>query len=372
MSRPKLMFLATEDWFVRSHFAPLVHRAQSDGFDVVVAARRSGVDLGVRVVEMPFVRGSVRPQDLCREMGALRAVLAAEKPDIVHALSLKPILNCMLAAGHTPQAYALTGRGYLAVSKKPWTKAILAVLAPAMRRSIAKGNIVLVVENEVDRRWVEGRVPLPDDRVFLMPGAGVDPLIFKVSPEPEGAVTIGVVTRLVRSKGVDVLVEAVRELRRAGLDVVLRIAGATDPLNPESVSERELAMWRQEPWLDIVGHVENVPGFWATTHIAALASRGGEGLPRSLLEAASSGRAIVTTDAPGCGDFVRDRVSGYVVPVDDVSATASRLRALVEDPALRHRMGAAGREMILASYTEAHAAACAARAWERLMQFRRV
>ncbi|MEQ1809423.1 MAG: glycosyltransferase family 4 protein [Terricaulis sp.] len=371
MSRPKLLFLATEDWFVRSHFAPLVNRAQSDGFDVVVAARRSGADLGVRVVDMPFARGSVRLQDLWREVGALKAILAAEKPDIVHVLSLKPILNCMLAAGRTPQAYALTGRGYLAVSKKPWTKAILAFLAPAMRRAIAKGNTVLVVENEVDRRWVEGRAPLPNDRVFLMPGAGVDPSIFKVSPEPEGAVTIGVVTRLVRSKGVDVLVEAARELKRSGLDVVLRIAGAIDPLNPESVTERELATWSREPWIDIVGHVEDVPGFWATTHIAALASRGGEGLPRSLLEAASSGRAIVTTDVPGCGDFVRDGVTGYVVPTDDVSTTASRLRALVEDSALRRRMGAAGREMILASYTEAHAAACAARAWERLMQFRR-
>lgn len=370
MSQRKLLFLATEDYFVRSHFAPLVERARADGFEVVVAARRSDAELGVRVIDMPFARGSVRLGDLLREMRALSAVLAAEKPDVVHALSLKPILNCLLAAGKTPQALAVTGLGYFAVSKKPALRAVRALLAPAIRGAVAGGRAVLVVENNFDRRWVEGGKPLPDDRVFLMPGAGVDPDQFKASPEPAGIVTVGVVTRLVRSKGVDILVGAVRELRRSGLDIVLRVAGAIDPRNPESLTEQELATWRREPWIDIIGHVVDVPGFWARTNIAALASRGGEGLPRSLLEAASCGRAIVTTDVPGCGDFVRDGVTGFVVPSDDVSAMALRLRALVGDPALRRRMGEAGREVIIASYTEAHAAACAARAWEWLMQFR--
>ncbi len=179
MSQRKLLFLATEDYFVRSHFAPLVERARADGFEVVVAARRSDAELGVRVIDMPFARGSVRIGDLLREMRALSAVLAAEKPDVVHALSLKPILNCLLAAGKTPQALAVTGLGYFAVSNKPALRAVRALLAPAIRGAVASGRAVLVVENNFDRRWVEGGKPLPDDRVFLMPGAGVDPNQFK-------------------------------------------------------------------------------------------------------------------------------------------------------------------------------------------------
>lgn len=366
MSQRKLLFLATEDYFVRSHFAPLVERARADGFEVVVAARRSDAELGVRVIDMPFARGSVRLGDLLREMRALSAVLAAEKPDVVHALSLKPILNCLLAAGKTPQALAVTGLGYFAVSKKPALRAVRALLAPAIRGAVAGGRAVLVVENNFDRRWVEGGKPLPDDRVFLMPGAGVDPDQFKASPEPAGTVTVGVVTRLVRSKGVDLVVEAVRRLRREGLNIVLRIAGGADPKNPESVTEQEIADWRADPGIELVGSTKDVPGFWAGTHIACLPSRGGEGLPRSLIEAASCARPVVTTDVPGCGDFVRDGVTGFVIREGNVEDLTARLRALAEDAALRQRMGQAARALVVAEYTQEHAAETASHAWRAL------
>lgn len=366
MSRRRLLFLATEDYFVRSHFAPLVERAQADGFEVVVAARRSDVDLGVRVIDVPFARGSVRIGDLLREARAVRAVLDAEKPAIVHALSLKPILNCLLVAGKAPQALAVTGLGYFAVSDKPLLRAIRAVLAPAIRARVASGQAVLVVENNFDRRWVEGGATLPDDRVFLMPGAGVDPDVFRATPEPAGKVTIGVVTRLVRSKGVDLVVEAVRRLRREGLDIALRIAGGADVKNPESVSEQELADWRADPAIELVGPTKDVPAFWASTHIACLASRGGEGLPRSLIEAAACARPVVTTDVPGCGDFVRDGVTGFVSREGGVAQLTANLRTLVKDAALRQRMGQAGRALVIAEYTERHAADTAARAWRTL------
>lgn len=367
MSRRKLLFLATEDYFIRSHFAPLVESARADGFEVIVAARRSDADLGVRVIDMPFARGSVRIGDLLREIKAFRAVLAAERPDIVHALSLKPIVNCLLAAGRTPQALAVTGLGYFAVSSKPALRLIRALLAPAIRGAVADGRAVLVVENNFDRLWVEGGKPLPNDRVFLMPGAGVDPDQFKGAPEPAGVITVGVVTRLVRSKGVDLVVEAVRRLRGEGLHVALRIAGGADPKNPESVGEQELADWRADPAIELVGPTNDVPAFWAGAHIACLPSRGGEGLPRSLIEAASCARPVVTTDVPGCGDFVRDGVTGFVIREGSVEELTARLRALAEDAALRQRMGQAARALVVAEYTEQHAADTASRAWRTLV-----
>jgi len=366
MSQRKLLFLATEDYFVRSHFAPLVERARRDGFEVVVAARRSNVDVGARVIDVPFARGSISLGHLFREARAVRAVLAAEKPDIVHALSLKPIVICLLVAGKIPQALAVTGLGYFAVSKKPLLRAIRSVLALAIRRRVASGRAVLVVENNFDRRWVEGGRLLSDKRVFLMPGAGVDPNVFKATPEPPGVVTVGVVTRLVRSKGVDLVVEAVRRLRASGLNVALRIAGGADPKNPESVTEQELADWRSDPAIELVGPISDVANFWANQHIACLPSRGGEGLPRSLIEAAACARPVVTTDVPGCGDFVRDGVTGFAIREGNVEELTARLRALVEDAALRQRMGQAARALVVAEYTEQHAAETAARAWRAL------
>lgn len=361
----RLIFLATEDWFVGSHFMPLVRRAQADGFDVAVAARKSsGLD-GVRVIDMPFARGSMG--GVLHEAAAVRALLKAEQPDIVHAIALKPITLSLLAGGQgAARAFALTGRGYSAVAP------LLARLPSAgiglwLRFALLSRRTALIVENPADRAWVEAGDRLPDERVTLMPGAGVDANAFTVAPEPPMPVVIGVAARLVWSKGIDLAVEAVRRLRDEGLDVRLHVAGAADADNPEHVSDDELARWRAAPGVSLLGRVADVNAFWAGVHIACKPSRGGEGLPRSLLEAAACGRPIVTSDAPGCGDFVRDGEMGFVTPRDDAGALARALRTLVLDAGLRQRMGAAARARVVAGYTERHAAEAASAAWKRLL-----
>lgn len=368
MSARKLLFLATEDWFVGSHFMPLVRRAQADGFDVAVAARKSnGLD-GVRVIDMPFARGSLSPPNLLKEAGAVRALLRAERPDIVHAIALKPIALAVLAGSQgAARAFALTGRGYLAVAPAPWARSAAEVLRLSLRRALSSERTSLVVENLADRAWVEGGQALPDARVVLMPGAGVDADAFKPAPEPLAPIVIGLAARLVWSKGVDLAVEAVRRLNAEGLDVRLHIAGAPDYDNPEGAREEELARWRATPGVSLLGRVQDISGFWAGAHIACKPSRGGEGLPRSLLEAAACGRPIVTTDAPGCGDFVPDGVAGIVVPRGDVDALTEGLRKLVLNADLRSRMGAAARAHLIGGYTERHAADAASAGWARLL-----
>src|SRR5690606_6717476 len=150
-----------------------------------------------------------------------------------------------------------------------------------------------------------------------------------VSPEPSGdAIVVGVVTRLIRSKGVDLAVEAVRRLRAEGVNVALRIAGEADAENPGRVSAEEIARWRAQAGVEVLGRVTDVNGFWRHTHIACLPSRGGEGLARSLLEAAACGRPVVTSDTPGCADFVRHKETGLVVCSEDAAALADALRLL--------------------------------------------
>ncbi|MBL8548146.1 MAG: glycosyltransferase, partial [Hyphomonadaceae bacterium] len=117
---------------------------------------------------------------------------------------------------------------------------------------------------------------------------------------------------------------------------------------------------------ELVGPTKDVPAFWASTHIACLPSRGGEGLPRSLIEAASCARPVVTTDVPGCGDFVRDGVTGFVIREGSVEQLTARLRTLAEYASLRQRLGQAARALVIAEYTEQHAAETASRAWRAL------
>ncbi len=363
MSGQKLLFLATEDWFVQSHFEHLLHRAQEDGYEVSIAARMSGAlghHNGVRLIDLPVTRAS--KLSLWRETEAVRDLLRRERPTLVHAIALRPIAALLLARP-VPSVFAVTGRGYLSLNRSPVAQTTLALVAARLRRRVLDGSGVLLVENESDHAWVRGSgPPLPAERVVLMPGAGVDVADYDVKPEPDGPIVVGVAARLVRSKGLDLAVEAIRRLRAQGLDISLRIAGAPDSGNPDRVSDEDLARWRAQDGIELLGRVSDIGAFWAGAHIACLPSRGGEGLPRSLLEAAACGRPIVTTRTPGCADFVRGDI-GVLVDPGDADAMAAGLARLAGDRVLRRRMGDAGRARVEAHHTLRHAADAAAAAW---------
>lgn len=362
MTRAKLLFLATEDWFVRSHFMPLLRRAREQGYEVAVAARLSGADLeGARAIHLPFERGALGPVGLVREIAAVRALLRRERPDIVHAIAMKPIVWTLLAGGGAARVLAVTGRGYLAARRTPVTVLADALMAHWLRAALSKRG-VLLAENEADRRWIEHGRALPDARVMIMPGAGVDPSAYAQAPEAQGPIVVGMASRLVWSKGADIAVEAVRRLRLRGVDVILRIAGAPDSDNPERVSDREIAHWGAHAGVECIGKVDDMNAFWARAHIACLPSRGGEGLPRTLLEAAACGRPIVASAVAGIVDFVTPDI-GLLAPANDPGALAEAIARLAGDVALRKTMGFVAREKVLSGYTERHAADCAARAW---------
>jgi glycosyltransferase involved in cell wall biosynthesis len=233
-----------------------------------------------------------------------------------------------------------------------------------LRSALSEPRTLLLVENEADTAWVG----VGD--VAMMPGAGVDPTSLSGAEPPlSPPIVVGTVTRLVWSKGVALAVAAVRRLREKGEDVVLRIAGEADPENPEHVPAAEIEHWRATPGVELFGRINDVSAFWASTHIACLPSRGGEGLPRSLLEAAACRRPIVTSDVPGCVDFVSADI-GLVTPRGNTDALAGALRHLIHDPDLRGTMGQAGRAKVEAGYTEKHAAAAALAAWRRVVERR--
>jgi len=365
MKRRKILFFATEDWFVRSHFLPLLRRANADGFEVVVAARDSGALKGesnIRVIGTSFARRAIFPWELSRQVAELDAVLARERPDLVHAIALKPIALLLNARAQSfARVLALTGRGYLMSDNSLFKRVVRARLRAMLRRALTADNTLLLVENEHDAHWAHAR----PSKFLLMPGAGVDPDAFLPAAEPAGPIVVGIVARLIKSKGIDIAVRAVTELRARGLDLSLRVGGSADPENPEHYGDDEIARWRETPGVQVVGRVNDVAAFWQDTHIACLPSRGGEGLPRTLLEAAACARPIVTTDAPGCAEFAQD--IGMVAPRGDSRMLARALETLASDAAMRARMGALARQKVIDGFTEAHAAAVASKAWARLL-----
>jgi glycosyltransferase involved in cell wall biosynthesis len=189
-----------------------------------------------------------------------------------------------------------------------------------------------------------GLDPACEPRITIIGGAGVDPDEFPLLPLAERRpLRIAVVARMLEIKGIAEAVEAVSRARASGAEVALDLWGAPDSDNPRSIALSQLEAWARLDGIAWHGATRDVRGALAACDIVMLLSRGGDGLPRALVEAAASGRPIIATDAPGCRTAVADGVTGLLVPVGDPEAAARAILALARDPVLRAHMGRAAR-----------------------------
>ena len=361
--RPKLLFLATEDWYFWTDRLPVARAAREAGFAVIVAARVRAHAERIRAEGF-----ALRPLAWRRRgdglLGAARAVLAivrlyrAERPDIIHHVALKPMLFGGLArrlafAGGAAAAPidAVMGLGS-GFSGTTLARRLGRRLLGLALRLAARGSRIIV--QNPDDGVVLTRLGLDPRRIALIRGSGVDTAHFAALPAPPAPpVRVALVARMLRQKGVLDAVAAVRLLRARGLAVELLLAGGPDPDNPDLLARGTLDAFAGEPGIEWLGPVEDVRAVWRRAAICVLPSTYGEGLPRTLLEAASCARPMIATDIPGCREVVRPGDTGLLVPPHDVEALATAIAELAQDPALRAAMGEAARAMIERQFAEA-------------------
>jgi glycosyltransferase involved in cell wall biosynthesis len=355
----RLLYLVSEDWYFRSHRLPMALAAQRAGYDVHVATRVQAdgaaiATLGFTLHPLDWRRGSTNPFDRLRLTGDVRRLYRRLKPDLVHHVALDPTVIGSIAALGLPvrTLNAIAGFGFVFTSRTP--KALLTgfVVRALLRFLLARRQAAVLVQNEDDRAAIAA-LGVPPDRVFLIPGSGVDADQLTPMPEPQGPVTAGFVGRLLDDKGLRTLIAAHEILAGQGRPVRLLLAGEPDPANPASIPPGEIASWKERDGIELLGHVADIRTVWAAAHIAVLPSRR-EGLPKSLLEAAACGRAIVATDVPGCRVIARAGVNALLVPPDDSTALADAIEALARDPALRQTFASAGRRLVEEEFSSAH------------------
>jgi len=356
ISAPKLLFLVTEDWYFCSHRLPVARAARDAGFAVAVATRvrEHGEQIrgeGFALHSLGWKRRGDGILGHCRALAEIIRLYRRENPDILYHVALKPVLFGGIAArlafrrNDRPAVLsAVMGLGTSAAA--PWRRR---ALGWALRLVAGRGTVI--VQNPEDRAALS-RFGFDPARIALVRGSGVDTEHFAPQPEPSGC-TVALVGRMLRGKGVPEAVAAICSLRAEGLAIDLALAGASDPDSRDSLSEEELAALAREPGVEWLGHVADVREVWRRAAIAVLPSSYGEGVPKSLLEAASCARPIIASDMPGCREVVVPGETGLLVPAHDVMALAAAIARLAGDPALRARMGAAGRARMVAEFAEA-------------------
>lgn len=344
-----LVFVVNDADFFLSHRAVLARAAAADGWRVHVAVADGGRGRlpetpAWRVHRIPMSRSGLSPIGNMRSLLALVRLCRKLRPSVVHAVAVKAVVLGGAAArlaGVRGRVLAIAGLGHV-FTERGCVGGLARLASRILLPWLAGREGLVIVQNESDQAWARA-ARIDNTRLVLIPGSGVDLAVFAQRPEPPGPLRAVLPARMIWKKGVDEFVEAARLLRARGVPLEFALAGAPDPGNPGSVPEATLQAWNDDGLVAWLGHCEDMPAVIGDSHIVALPSFYGEGVPKALLEAAAIGRPVVTTDTPGCGSAVAHEETGLLVPTRDPKALAAALERLAQDGDLRRRLGTAGR-----------------------------
>lgn len=356
---PRLAFVVNNLDFLVSHRLVLVREAVKAGFEVHALGPESPSrevleGLGAQVHAWDLSRKGQNPLIEARSVAALARRYAQLRPDLVHHVTIKPVLYGSAAARLArvgAVVNAVSGLGYVFLSKGPVARARRAGVVAAYRLAFSGPNTAVVLQNDQDEATLQEMGALGRAEVVRVPGSGVDLEAFAPQPEADGVPVVVLPARLLADKGVREFVEAARRLKARQLPVRMVLVGGLDSGNPAAIEAGELDGWVREGAVEWWGHRADMPAVYAQAAIICLPSYR-EGMSKALLEAAAAGRAIVTTDAPGCREVVDGGRFGVLVPVRDGAALADGLAGLLTDAERRRNFARTGAEHARAHFGE--------------------
>lgn len=356
---PHLLLLITEDWYYWSHRRSIARAAREEGFRVTLASRfgtlRDAIEKdGVTTQPIRLRRQGRGPFGEMQAIADLVQQYRRLRPDIVHHVSIKPVLYGSWAsrlAGIDGVVNAISGLGYAFTGSDRRAQLYGRLAQAAYRSGLRRSGTYTIFQNEDDRRYFVARGLVAVDQTVLIRGSGVDLDVYSPRPEPAGVPVVLYAGRMLWSKGVGDLVAAVPILRRRGMTFKVVLIGHSDSDNPEAISPEQLRAWESEGLVAWLGRRDDVADIMSTSHIVVLTSDR-EGVPKVLLEAAAAGKPIVATDVAGCREVVDPGRNGFLVPVRSPGALADALGTLINDSGLRARMGAESRRKAEAEFSE--------------------
>lgn len=307
--------------------------------------------LGVGYRSVPMTRSGLRLDQNLLTLRVLTGVLRDIAPDVVFAYTIKPVIYGLLAARRAgvSEAYAMiTGLGHAFGGSGLRRRLVGAVVEQLYRQSLRQARRVFF-QNPDDLAVFVERGLTRTEQAVLLNGSGVDVARFRPAPLP-AQTSFLMIARLLVEKGIRDYVAAARVVRRAHPDVAFRVVGWCDTEAAASISEDELQGWIAEGVIEHLGRLTDVRPAIAQSSVYVLPTFYREGTPRTILEAMAMGRAIVTTDMPGCRETVVEGQNGHLVPPRNPDRLAEVLEGLIATPERIAAMGRASREIAVVKY----------------------
>ncbi len=301
---------------------------------------------GVQVHDIPLQRTGMNPVKDLSALFALRKLMRQIRADYVLGYTIKPVIYGSLAAwmaGVENRFALITGLGYAFTGEATGLRKLLRTLIQQLYRFSLSRNRLVFFQNPDDEALFRDlsllKSAIPS---CVVNGSGVDVAEYTMVPLPETPSFL-LIARLLGDKGVREYAQAAALVKQRFPDVSFRLVGWIDD-NPDAIKQAELDAWIAAGTIEFLGKLSDVRPAISDSSVYVLPSYR-EGTPRTVLEAMAMGRAVITTDAPGCRETVVDGDNGYLVPVQDVSALAAAMIKLVESPARVAAMGTRSRQM---------------------------
>jgi len=349
----KILFVVNVDWFFLSHRLPIAIAAKEAGYDVSVAAANTGASKyitanGLRFIGVPELEKKQAIFSELKMVFRLRDLYKQLEPDIIHHVTIRPVLYGSIAARIArifAVVNAMSGLGYVYMNNSNKHRLIKRLLDIIFRTGFKHQNLKLILQNNDDIELFLNRKLIEREKVVLIKGSGVNLNTYRPAFKKEGKIKVALIGRMLRDKGVEEFIDAARIIVKINTDSIIEfhLYGAPYESNPTSISESEIKTWKKYEWLYYHGHCENIADELNDIDIVCLPSYR-EGLPKSLLEAASAGKPIVATDVPGCREVVEHGVNGFLVPPKNPEKLADSIQTLIENPELRKDFGLKSRE----------------------------
>jgi glycosyltransferase involved in cell wall biosynthesis len=301
--------------------------------------------LGASFRSFPVQRSGLTPWRDIQTFLSLRKAFRKLKPDLVLAYTIKPVIWSGLAArGISDISFfaLITGLGF-AFQGRSIARNILTWGVSWLYQASLQGATGVIFQNADNRNEFIARQIIPESHCFVVAGSGVDVLHFKATDLPESAPVFLCIARLLGEKGLREYAQAAYIVKHRYPDAIFYLLGPTDP-SPDGIQPDEVQRWQDQGTIEYLGETCDVRPFIAACHVYVLPSYH-EGMPRSVLEAMSIGRPILTTDASGCRETVRLGANGFLVPVRDVHALAERMIWFIEHRDQWQLMGQASRRI---------------------------
>lgn len=353
----KALVLSNQSRSMLNFWRVLIKRLEAAGYSVVCCvpagddeAEKGLEELGARIVHYRLDRKGLNPlRDLASLFGLWR-IFRAERPDLVFATTIKPVIyGCLAArmAGIADIYATITGLGYAFEADSPLKKAVNRLGCLMYRAALANAAGVFFQNRDDLETFRASGILRPDANIFMARGTGVDLVRFLPAPfppfPPAGPLVFLLVGRLLEAKGLFEYAEAAAALKKKYPDTRFQLLGPEER-GLGGVPVAQVRAWQAAGVLEYLGESRDVRREISGCHVLVLPSWR-EGVPTVLMEGMAMGRPCVATDVPGCREVVREGETGFLCPRGDAAALGAAMERFVLRPALVPEMGARGRRL---------------------------